>query len=98
MFVQLFSNLTASFPPSLTSFVEWPGGDGAIIVSGAFSGSSLSVAWEDVLGLGLSGAIPSSPISATGIYNFTLPKGKLQMSLGGGSVSGLNVAVASIEK
>lgn len=98
---QLSNNVSASASLGLCS-VEWPGGDGLIVVdAGAtFTGSSqLNLNFSTAPPLSVSGALPVSTIAAPGVYPFIAPKGLLSGTAfvgPGDSISNLTVWAVSM--
>lgn len=97
---QMTNNFAATSNGPGTVGINWPGGDGWIIVqSGAtFTGAAkmdLAIQISSALG----GSVPTSTINASGVYPFSAPAGTLQAGFddgGGGTVSNLFMFAVTI--
>jgi hypothetical protein len=85
---------------SFTSYIDWPGGVGKLVVEGLIvvgSGSVLPYSLTDSFGQGLSVGIPGYfPVIVDGSWDFTLPKSRLALIFQAGSNPGDSLSLSSL--
>ena len=93
--IDFLTNAVTTPAPSATG-VQWNGGRASFTVVGTFGGATVALQWLGPDGVTWVNVGTETTLTAAGVGNFELPRGKLRVTVTGGSPSGLYATAVGV--